>query len=571
MKSPKGKVSLSLRARVALVSGVVAALVAVTLGIAYTALLDATGSRQFDETVSTMGVAIAPPLDTPPHVVIRTLLDPPPLPAPQLNPVPEPQPLPTRQPGPAIPAPGPGPAVPAPQSDPAIPGPQPSLAITTPQPGPAIPGPQPGPAITTPQLGLDIPLPYLDPSLPGRVIVGPGDVRTAVAGAPGLVVRLEPDRALVDSAIRRSQLIGVGIGIAGVLLAAVLGWFLAGYAARPLRRLATATHGIDTLEQLPPLSGRGAREAEELSDAITRMLTRLEAAHGATNRALASARDFAAVCAHELRTPLTAMRTDLEVLATKDLPAEQQRAVLADVLLAERQIENTLTDLEQLAVGELTESDAFEPFELCETLDRAVQDARRRHPEVSIALTECPATTVTGLPGGLMLIVTNAVANAVQHGHARTITIAAHHREPSIATASSVNPSLAGANPADPGNTSPSVVGGPADPATAGLYPADPKAAAPNGDVSRADPNAFRRKAAAKVEIVIDDDGTGIPESIRPTAFDRFIKGPGSPGSGLGLALVRQQAELHSGTAELDSSPLGGVRLRVRIAALDPR
>ncbi|MFI7666006.1 ATP-binding protein [Nocardia sp. NPDC049526] len=446
MRPPKGTVSLSLRVRVALVSGVVAALVAVTLGIAYTALLDATGSRQFDDTVSTMGVAIAPPLDMPPHVVIRTLPDPRTLPAPQPDSVP----------------------IPAPQT------------LPTPQPGLAIPAPQP------------------DPALPGRVIVGPGDLRTVVAGAPGLVVRLEPDRALVDSAIRRSQLIGVGIGIAGVLLAAVLGWFLAGYAARPLRRLATATHGIDTLEQLPPLSGRGAREAEELSDAITRMLARLEAAHGATNRALASARDFAAVCAHELRTPLTAMRTDLEVLATKELPADQQRAVLADVLLAERQIENTLTDLEQLAVGELTESDAFEPFELCETLDRAVQDARRRHPEVNIDLTECAPTTVTGLPGGLMLIVTNAVANAVQHGHAHTITVAA-------------------------------------------------------------------RRDSDTVEITIDDDGTGIPEALRTTAFDRFAKGPGSPGSGLGLALVRQQAELHSGTAELDSSPLGGVRLRVRI------
>jgi two-component system sensor histidine kinase PrrB len=313
-----------------------------------------------------------------------------------------------------------------------------------------------------------------------------------------LVVRLEPDRAPADSTIRRSQLIGVGIGIAGVLLAAVLGWFLAGYAARPLRRLATATHGIDTLEHFPPLSGRGAREAEELSDAITRMLARLEAAHSATNRALASARDFAAVCAHELRTPLTAMRTDLEVLATKELPAEQQREILADVLLAERQIENTLTDLEQLAVGELTESDVFEPFDLCETLDRAVQDARRRYPEVGIDLAECPRMTVTGLPGGLMLIVTNAVANAVQHGRAHTITVSA-----------------------------------------------------------RGDSDA--------IEITIDDDGTGIPATLLPTAFDRFVKGHGSPGSGLGLALVHQQAELHSGTAELHSSPLGGVRLRVRI------
>ncbi|WP_327096322.1 ATP-binding protein [Nocardia vinacea] len=520
MRAPK--VSLSLRARVALVSGLVAALVAITLGIAYTALLDATGSRQFDETVSTMGVAVVQRFDAPPHAAIPAL---PPLPPPPL-------------------------------------------------PGPAVSGP---------------------------VLIGPDGVRTTVAGAPGLVVRLDPDRALVDSAIRRSQLIGIAIGIAGVLLAALLGWFLAGYAARPLRRLATATHGIDTLEQLPPLSGRGAREAEELSDAISRMLARLEAAHGATNRALASARDFAAVCAHELRTPLTAMRTDLEVLATKELPAEQQRAVLADVLLAERQIENTLTDLEQLAVGELTESDAFEPFELCEILDRAVQDARRRHPEVSIDLTECTPTTLTGLPGGVMLIVTNAVANAVQHGHARTITVAARYCDPRTADANPAdlnvagpspdNPSTAGMSPADakpadatvtdPSPTHPSTAGtsriraNSADPSIAGMSPVDanpanPKTSDQHADVRPAIPNTFRHNAAdatAGVEIIIDDDGTGIPEALRANAFDRFIKGPGSPGSGLGLALVRQQAELHSGTAELDQSPLGGVRLRVRITA----
>ncbi|MET8871682.1 HAMP domain-containing sensor histidine kinase [Nocardia sp. NPDC004604] len=392
--------------------------------------------------------------------------------------------------------------------------------------------PSPGlPLDALPPLPEDIaPIPL--PTAPPHVVQFADDAVAPVAGAPGLAVVLRPNRAAVDSAIQRSQLIGLSVAAGGVLLAATLGWFLAGYAARPLRKLATATHGIDTLEKLPPLSGRDAREAEELSDAITRMLARLEAAHGATNRALASARDFAAVCAHELRTPLTAMRTDLEVLATKELPAEQQRAVLADVLLAERHIENTLTDLERLAVGELTESDAFEPFELCETLDRAVQDARRRHPDAHINLTECTPTTLTGLPGGLMLIVTNAVANAIQHGHARTITIAARH----------------------------------CDPNTSGTHPDDPSTA----DPSPADPNALRHNASdatTGVEIVIDDDGTGIPEHLRPTAFDRFTKGPGSPGSGLGLALVRQQAELHSGTAELDHAPLGGVRLRVRIAA----
>ncbi|WP_327113838.1 HAMP domain-containing histidine kinase [Nocardia sp. NBC_01730] len=414
--------SPSLRTRVAVVSGFVAALVALTLTVTFAALLGATGERQLDETVSSMAVRIAPPLKA--------------------------------APAPAIP---------------------PMVVTVAPQQAPA------------------------DSAVP-RGPGGPGDAAiTRVDGLPGVLVALHPDRGTVDAAIHRSQRIGLGIGVAGALLAAVLGWFLAGYAARPLRRLADATHGIDTLEELPPLSGRGAREAEELSDAITRMLARLEAAHRATHRALTGARDFAAVCAHELRTPLTALRTDLHVLATKEIPAEQRGAILSEVLFAEQQIENMLTDLERLAVGELTQPDVFEPFDLCETLDRAVQDAQRRHPDVRIELVECTPITVTGLPGGIMLIVTNAAANAVQHGLADTVMVTA-----------------------EPG---------------------------PEGTV----------------EIRVDDDGRGVPDSVRAAAFDRFVKGPGSPGSGLGLALVRQQAELHSGTAELDESPLGGTRLRVRL------
>ncbi|WP_433578664.1 sensor histidine kinase [Nocardia brasiliensis] len=439
------KRSPSLRTRVAVVSGVVAALVALTLTITFAALLNASGERQLDETVSSMAVRVAPPLK---GVPAETL-----------------------------PAPGPpGPAVPPPPAAPERAGPS-TYATEAPT-------------------AADIP----DAATTVRRDDLPSDVAIArVDGLPGVLVSLDPNRDVVASAIHRSQLIGLGIGVAGALIAAVLGWLLAGYAARPLRSLAAATHGIDTLEELPPLSGRGARESEELSDAITRMLTRLEAAHHATNRALTSARDFAAVCAHELRTPLTALRTDLQVLATKEIPAEQRGTILSEVLFAEQQIENTLTDLERLAVGELTEPDVFESFDLCETLDRAAQDAQRRYPDVAVTLTECEPVTVTGLPGGVLLIVTNAVSNAVQHGHADTIAI-------------SVTP--------------------------------------------RAD----------EVDILIDDNGSGIPETVCPNAFDRFVKGPGSPGSGLGLALVLQQAELHSGTAELAQSPLGGTRLRVTIA-----
>ena len=69
------------------------------------------------------------------------------------------------------------------------------------------------------------------------------------------------------------------------------------------------------------------------------------------------------------------------------------------------------------------------------------------------------------------------------------------------------------------------------------------------------------------VEITIDDNGTGVPESEREAVFERFARGSTASrsGSGLGLALVAQQAEIHGGTASLEDSPLGGTRLALRL------
>jgi signal transduction histidine kinase len=69
------------------------------------------------------------------------------------------------------------------------------------------------------------------------------------------------------------------------------------------------------------------------------------------------------------------------------------------------------------------------------------------------------------------------------------------------------------------------------------------------------------------VEIAVDDNGTGIPEEERAAVFERFSRGSTASrsGSGLGLALVAQQAELHGGVASLHASPLGGTRLLVKL------
>lgn len=70
------------------------------------------------------------------------------------------------------------------------------------------------------------------------------------------------------------------------------------------------------------------------------------------------------------------------------------------------------------------------------------------------------------------------------------------------------------------------------------------------------------------VTVTIDDNGSGVPESERAEVFERFSRGSTASrsGSGLGLALVAQQAELHGGTALLETSPLGGARLVLRLS-----
>ncbi|WP_407938938.1 sensor histidine kinase [Mycolicibacterium gadium] len=146
---------------------------------------------------------------------------------------------------------------------------------------------------------------------------------------------------------------------------------------------------------------------------------------GQDQAALTSARDFASVSAHELRTPLTAMRTNLEVLATLDLPEEQRKEVVNDVIRTQSRIEATLGALERLAQGELSTADDHVPVDITELLDRAAHDAMRVYPELDVSLVPAPTVIIVGLPAGLRLAVDNAIANAIKHGGASRVQLSA--------------------------------------------------------------------------------------------------------------------------------------------------
>jgi two-component system, OmpR family, sensor histidine kinase MprB len=67
-------------------------------------------------------------------------------------------------------------------------------------------------------------------------------------------------------------------------------------------------------------------------------------------------------------------------------------------------------------------------------------------------------------------------------------------------------------------------------------------------------------------ELTVDDEGDGISDADLPHVFDRFYRAEESrsmPGSGLGLSIVRQVVERHSGTVTAGRCPSGGSRFTV--------
>ncbi|MFE1596222.1 sensor histidine kinase [Nocardia sp. NPDC058705] len=283
-----------------------------------------------------------------------------------------------------------------------------------------------------------------------------------------------------------------------VAAAAALGWLLAGRAVGPIVKLTRQVSAVgEPGEAAQPVDGSGVDEAVKLADAVNTMLARVDQAQAETAAALETARDFAAVSAHELRTPLTAIRTDLEVLRTLDLTDEQRREILDDLARNETRVETTLSALERLARGDLTAEADHVPTDVADLCDQAAHDAMRHNPGLTVRI-ETDAELVTrGLPAGLRLAVDNALTNSVKHGGATTAVVSAH------------------------------------------------------------------RTPYGRIVIAVDDNGTGVAPDEREAVFARFARGANATkgGSGLGLALVAQQAQLHGGLAYFEDSPLGGARL----------
>ncbi|MFE1861898.1 ATP-binding protein [Streptomyces anandii] len=328
-------------------------------------------------------------------------------------------------------------------------------------------------------------------------------VRTA--GASGTLWVFSPDTA------DRAQLRAVRRRVAfTALLAAplsgLLAWGLAAGASAPLRRLTRRTAGLDprTSAARPDHRPTGVTEVDELAATVRTVLARYDEQAARTTEALDTARSFSSAAAHELRTPLMSIGTNLDILAGHpELPGPDRAEVLTDLRREHTRLLGLLVMLRELGRGDLVEAEAFAAVDVCEAADAAVAEARRRVPDAEIALDAPPGLTVHGWEPGLRLLLDNLLGNALAHGR---------------------------------------------------------------DAAGRARIAVGVRCAGDQVVITVDDHGSGVPPEARESVFERFRRGPGSSGSGLGLTLVAQQAALHRGSVTVTDAPGGtGARFEVRL------
>jgi signal transduction histidine kinase len=74
-------------------------------------------------------------------------------------------------------------------------------------------------------------------------------------------------------------------------------------------------------------------------------------------------------------------------------------------------------------------------------------------------------------------------------------------------------------------------------------------------------------EASPVVEVLVDDDGPGVPEESRDRIFEPFFTTK-AKGSGLGLSIVHAIVTQHAGRLRVEASPEGGARF---VVSLPPR
>jgi signal transduction histidine kinase len=342
----------------------------------------------------------------------------------------------------------------------------------------------------------------------GWLLVG-GVAAAVPALPPGSTVRVgrldvpaEQVSAAVGAAVRAEVLRAGLIAYPLVVVAAgVVSWWLVGRVLGPLHAV-TATARRLSAESLDTRLGlRDARgEVAELAAGFDAMLDRLQAAFDAQRR-------FVANASHELRTPLAVLRTEVDVtLADPDADVAELRRMGEVVREATRRADELIAGLLLLARSEApsaVDPAVVRPVDLAEVVVPALAATRAEATRRGLRVRErrSPAPTA-GDPVLLERVAGNLVENAVRHN------------------------------------------------VTAGWVEISTGVRGPTA------------------ELCVSSGGPEIAAERVEELFEPFRRGPvdrtaGTPGSGLGLSIVRAVVHAHGGTVAAEPVPGGGLAVTV--------
>ena len=255
-------------------------------------------------------------------------------------------------------------------------------------------------------------------------------VSSLVARAPGEAYLLQVGEPLdrMDRAVRQFDRLLLWQLAAGVPIAALVGYWMAGRALRPMARLASAARNVSVRNLGERLPTRGAGdELDDLADAFNLALTRVEDGVG-------EMRQFSAALAHELRTPLAILRGEMELALTGTLSPTEARQKLELQLEELDRLARLINQILTLARAESGQIPLVnEPVDLSQLLlavgeqMEPMADARG----VRLAVTAPSAVVVSGDAGWLQRLVLILLDNALQFtnagGHVTaTLSLAGH-------------------------------------------------------------------------------------------------------------------------------------------------
>ena len=212
----------------------------------------------------------------------------------------------------------------------------------------------------------------------------------------------------IDHELSKIRLWLIIVALGGIGIASVAGFLVARAALAPVRDLSDTAERVRATRDLSQrIHVDGADELSRLADTFNGMLESLDQAARQQRRLVQDA-------SHELRTTLTSLRTNIELLATRDqdLPPDEREHLLRDVIEQLGEMTVLIGELTELARGEEQRA-APEEVRLDLVAQDAIRRATRNHPEVPIVAKLDP-TTVVGVRASLERAIGNLLDNAAK-------------------------------------------------------------------------------------------------------------------------------------------------------------